>query len=93
MGLAVQELTGELAERYGYEDLKGVIITSVDPESPVAGVDNPPQRGDLIDEIELQEIKNMDDYRKVIEKIGDEDDAMIRLTRPGHTSWYVLAKK
>jgi len=92
-GIAVQELTDELAKRHGYEGQQGVLISSIDPESPVAEVDDPPQNGDLINEIEFEEIKNMDDYKQAIEKIKDDEGAMIRLTRSGRIPWYILVKK
>ena len=90
-GIAVRELTEELAKRY--EGQQGVLISSIDPESPVAQVDVPPQVGDLINEVEFEEIKNMDDYKQAIEKISEEEGAMIRLARAGRVPWYVLVKK
>lgn len=90
-GIGVQELTGESAKQY--EGKQGVLISSIDPESPVAQVDNPPQVGDLINEIDFEKIENMDDYKQAIEKIKDDEGAMIRLTRAGRVPWYVLAKE
>ena len=37
LGLTVTTLTKELADRYGYIDEEGVVITQVDPESSAAG--------------------------------------------------------
>jgi len=93
MGMSVQDLDDSLAQRMGYENQKGVIITDVDQSGPAALVDNPPQRGDLIQEIEGTEIKNMSDYRKAIEKIKDEKKVMVRLRRASSDPWYVVLKK
>ncbi|MDQ1318491.1 MAG: serine protease Do [Candidatus Poribacteria bacterium] len=93
MGMSAQELDDSLAQRMGYENQKGVIITDVDPSGPAMQVDNPPQRGDLIQEIEGMEIMNMSDYRKAIEKVKDEKKVMVRLRRASSNPWYVVLKK
>ncbi len=93
MGLTVQELTDELAQQLGYEDQSGVLISNVDPEGPAAKAKNPPQRGDLIQEIEREEIKNMDDYREAIEKVKDQKSVLIRLRRNTGLTWYVVLKE
>ncbi len=92
--MSVQELTPDIAQRFGYKDTRGVIITDVDPYGPAARVDNAPQRGDLILEIEGKAIKNMSDYRKTIEQFKDEKSIMIRLRRASTgATWYVVIKK
>jgi serine protease Do len=93
MGITVQELTDELAQQLGYEDQPGVLISDVDTEGPAAKAKNPPQRGDLIQEIEREEIKNMDDYRQAIEKVKDQKSILIRLRRATGVTWYVVLKK
>jgi len=92
MGMSAQELDDSLAQRMGYENQKGVIITDVAPDGPAAQVDNPPQRGDLIQEIEGMDIKNMSDYRKAIEKVKDEKKVMVRLRRANSDTWYIVLK-
>lgn len=94
MGMSVQELTDSLAQRLGYEGQKGVIVTEIDPEGPAALVDNPPSRGDIIQEIEGMAIKNIDDYKQSIDKVKDEKSVMIRLKRASTgNSWYIVLKK
>jgi len=93
MGMSAQDLDDSLAQRMGYENQKGVIITNVDPSGPAMQVDNPPQRGDLIQEIEGMDIKNMSDYKKAIEKTKDEKKIMVRLRRASSDPWYVVLKK
>lgn len=63
-GIIVQELTPELAKRFGYEGQEGVLVSEVKPNSPAskAGL----QRGDLIQEIEKKPVKNLDDYNEAI---------------------------
>ncbi len=93
MGITVQELTDELAQRFGHEGQEGVLISSIDPEGPAAELDDPPRSGDLIQEIEFQEIKNMGDYRKAIKSVTDSRSVMIKLLRPRRGPWYIVIKK
>ncbi len=93
LGMAVQELTEAIAQRLGYEGQEGVVITEVDPEGPAAQVEDPPTRGDLIQEIEGTTIKNMDDYREAIDKVKEEPRIMVRLKRASTgASWYIVLK-
>jgi serine protease Do len=93
MGMTIQELTDELAERLGYENQHGVLISDVDPDGPAAKVDDPPKSGDLIQEIELEEIKNMKDFREAIRDLKDPKKVMIRLRRASTgMTWYVVVK-
>jgi len=93
MGITVQELTDELAQRLGYEDQSGVLISDIDPEGPAARAENPPERGDLIQEIEHREIKNMDDYRQAIKETKDQESVMVRLRRTTGWTWYTVLKR
>jgi serine protease Do len=94
MGMSVQELTDSIAQRMGYEGQSGVVITDIRADSPAMQVENPPARGDLIQEIEGINIKSMDDYRKAIEKVKEEPRVMVRLKRASTgASWYIVLKK
>ncbi len=93
LGITVQELTDELAQRLEYEGQKGVLVSDVDPAGPAAKVEDPPQRGDLIQEIEKQEIKNIDDYRKAINAVKDQKSVLIRLRRSSGRVWFTVVKR
>jgi serine protease Do len=94
MGMSVQELDDNLAQRMGYEAQQGVIITDVNPDGPAAQVDNAPMRGDLIQEIEGMTIKDMKDYQTALDKVKDEKRVMVRLRRASNNqTWYVVLKK
>jgi serine protease Do len=93
LGMTVQELADELAQQLGYEGQQGVLVSEVDPDGPAAKVNDPPKRGDLIQEIERQEIKNMEDYREAIGKVKDQKSVLVRLRRAGGRTWYVVIKK
>ncbi len=93
LGITVQELTDELAQRLEYEGQKGVLVSDVDPAGPAAKVEDPPKRGDLIQEIEKQEIKNIDDYRKAINAVKDQKSVLIRLRRSSGRVWFTVVKR
>ena len=69
LGLTVQNLTDDLAERYGYKDQEGVIITSVEPglEAAQKGI----KPGMLIMEVDRKPVRNTKDFDQAIEKAAE----------------------
>jgi serine protease Do len=65
LGFSVQNLTDELAERYGYEGQSGVIVNRVEPGSQADRVNIVP--GALIKEVNRQEVKNTKEFNAAIE--------------------------
>ena len=66
LGFAVQDLTPELAQRFGYEETEGVIVTAVQPESPAAMVGIRP--GVLIREVNRVPVRNTEDFMRALAK-------------------------
>lgn len=91
LGLSVQELTTELAESLSLKDEKGVVVSGVRKDSPAfeAGL----RRGDLIQEVENELVKNMDDYRGIMKKSSSKKQILMVVMRGGHTSYIVITKK
>jgi len=87
-GLAVQDLSRELAEQLGLEDTKGVVVTSVDPDGPAseAGI----RQGDVILEVGRQEVKDAKSLQKALEKT---DDRALLLVRRGDNQLYMTVKR
>jgi serine protease Do len=83
-GLAVEELTPEIAQRLGASEKNGVVVVDVEPGSPAdeAGIIS----GDIIVEINKQAVKNIPDYQKITKTI--KTDALVKLARG-----YALIKK
>jgi serine protease Do len=83
VGLRVQNLSGIVAKKIGYNSTKGVLITSIDRGSPAqsSGI----ELGDIVLKIENTEISNDQDVFDVFYgsdlKVGDEID--IQLWREG----------
>ncbi len=88
LGLSVQELTPELAKSLKLKDENGVIVSNVEQGSAasIAGL----RRGDLVLEANRQDITNMDDYSKVMEKLKDEKSILFLIKRKNHTKFVVV---
>jgi len=70
LGFTVTTLTKDLAEQYGFQDEKGVVVTSVDPQSPAARSGIRP--GVLIVEVNRKQVNNVKDFEKAIESNGEK---------------------
>ena len=85
-GVSVQELTPEFIERFDIpKKLKGVIVAEVDEDSPAFGIIKP---GDIIQEINKQNIAGLKDYENVAGKIKQGEDVML-FVRRGQASKYI----
>jgi serine protease Do len=71
IGLLVQEVTPLIARSLGLDDVRGVIVSQVDKDSPAdkAGI----RRGDVILEVNKEPVKNFESARKAIfgAEVGD----------------------
>jgi serine protease Do len=70
LGLTVQDVTQEMAERLGLDKPEGVLVSNVKPGSAAAKAGL--QRGDLVHEIEHEPVRNVKDYQKIISKTGKD---------------------
>ncbi len=88
LGLVVQEVNPQIQRRLRIEDSEGVIITNVDSRGPAqeAGL----RVGDLILEINKKQIRNLDDYRKVIDSIKNGETALLLVKRGKNTIYSAL---
>lgn len=81
-GIEVQPLDRQTARELGLsEKAKGVVVTNIDPESPAseAGL----QEGDVIQEINRQEIKSMKDFEKAASSLKKDQPALLLINRRG----------
>ncbi len=76
LGLAVRELTEEVAHRLGFSEEEGVVISRVQRGSPaaLAGL----RRGDLIIEIDREPVGSVREYREAIEEADGRALLLIR---------------
>ncbi|HUT31139.1 MAG TPA: DegQ family serine endoprotease [Sedimentisphaerales bacterium] len=89
LGLAVQNLTDDLARRYGYEGLSGVIVTQVKSDSEAARKGIEP--GMLIMEVDQQPMRNTKDFDEAINKAAEKGQALLLIT-DGRFSYLAVLK-
>jgi len=75
LGFTVRDLTNEWAERFGYEDEKGVIVTEVDPGSEAAAKGITP--GTLIKEVNRKSISNTRQFNDEIKKAKENGGVLL----------------
>ncbi len=80
LGLKVTEITPEIAKRYDLSGVKGIMITSVAPDSKAfkAGF----KQGDVIEEINHEPVTSIDDYEKIIKDADKGDTLFFKIRRP-----------
>lgn len=88
LGMKLQKLTNELAEQFGYEGAKGVLVTAVEPDSIAAraGI----KRGDLIEEVNRTEVTDSAQVKKLITE--SKKKTVLMLVRQGEASRYLALK-
>jgi serine protease Do len=86
LGLAVQDLTPEIARQLGYDDLRGALVAEVEPGSVAddAGL----RRGDLIVAVNRVPIRSADDLASVLQD-ASHGDTFAMLVRRGSGSFFV----
>jgi serine protease Do len=90
LGVRVQNLTPELAQRARVdEQTKGVVVTDVTPDSPAATAGLEP--GDVITEINRQEVTSVDQYKKAVGRLKKGGTALLRV-KSGPSATYVTVK-
>jgi serine protease Do len=88
-GLTVQNLTPELAERFGWSKGEtGVVISAVEPGSSAAEARL--RQGDVIQEVNRRKVKNLRDYNLALESTKKEASLLLLIKRGDHTFWVTL---
>lgn len=85
----MQDITPDLAQQLGLNpDEQGVVISGVDPGSPAgeAGL----RTGDVVKEVNRQEIHNLNDYNQALEKAKQDKSLLLVIKRGGSTHFVVL---
>jgi serine protease Do len=88
LGLNVQDLTPELADRFKLKDEKGVLVTKV--ESGSAADSEGIKEGDLIKEVNRTKITNSEEFKTAVEKIKKKESVLIRIVRESRAFYVVL---
>ncbi len=88
LGLTVQNLTDDIAQRLGFEGMTGVVVTDVEQGSlaELAGI----TEGALIREVNREPVKNTRDFEKVLQET--EDGTVLLYIYNGRFSQYIVLK-
>lgn len=88
LGLRLQKLTPELAEQFGYQQNRGVLVAAVEPDSVAAraGI----EAGALIEEVNRVDVNDPKDVAALVEK--SQRDTVLLLLRQGSSSRYIALR-
>ncbi len=87
-GLAVQDITPEIAKHLGLKDTRGVIATDVAPGSPAADADI--RSGDIIKEIGRKPVRSIVDFKEAMKKSNIKEGIVVLIKRENTTFYTVL---
>jgi len=88
LGMAVQDLTPDLAERLDYQGLTGVVILAVEDDSlaDASGLD----AGMLIQEINRLPVRNMSEFGQVLEEAAQKPPILFLVDNQGSYRYIVI---
>ena len=89
LGISVQDLTPELAEKFGFEGVEGVVISDVTQNSPAAFTGL--QEGMLVQEVNRKPVKNTEEFKAALESNESDRSVLLRI-RMDNVSRYVTLK-
>ena len=91
LGIAVQNLTPEIARKLGLQKSTGVVVTGVEPGSPAAEARI--QVGDVIQSVNRQPVKSVADLAKIVEKAKDGENLLLLVQRDRQAMFVAVAPK
>jgi len=88
-GIAVQNITPELAQKFGLdENESGAVITDLKPGTAAADARLRP--GDVIKEVNRQKIQNIRDYNQAVQKMKKGETLLLLVKRAGNTFYIAI---
>jgi serine protease Do len=78
-GLRVEDLGTDRARRAGFEDMKGVLVTEVDPASFAEDIGF--VRGDVITEVNHSTVSSVSEYRRVVSGLRTGENVLFKIRR------------
>lgn len=88
LGLTVREITPELARNFGLSETSGVVIVQIESNSPAKEAGLAP--GDIIQEIDQVEVKDLEQFNKLTEGYKAGDTILFLIKRRGSTLFLTL---
>ncbi|HEY5596031.1 MAG TPA: trypsin-like peptidase domain-containing protein [Candidatus Bipolaricaulota bacterium] len=89
-GLHVSALTPEQAKELGLPTSQGVVITAVDPDSRAYWASPQPQPGDVVLEVNRQDIGSVAEWNEQVSNLGEQDQVVLTLVRQGRAFFVAL---
>jgi len=87
----VTEITSDLAKRYNIDESEGILVDTVEPDSP--GADAGLRSGDVIKEIDRVPLHSIHQYRQIVREVGKGDTMMLYVRRPNQRDMVVKLTK
>ena len=91
LGIAVQNLTPEMARRLRLKSEAGVVVTRVESGSPAA--DAGIQTGDIIREVNRTPVKNVEDLVQKLEQAKDQNNILLLVQRGQNNMFAAVTPK
>jgi serine protease Do len=91
LGLSVQDLTQELADKFKIKDQKGVLVNKVDPGS--VAQEQGLREGDLIKEVNRQAIASAEEFKSAVAQAKKGESVLLRVVRENRAFYSVLSPK
>src|SRR5712692_3208103 len=88
LGLNVQDLTPELADKFKIKDQKGVLISKVDPGS--VAQEQGLREGDLIKEVNRQLVATTEEFKSAVAQAKKGESVLLRVVRENRAFYSVL---
>ncbi len=88
LGIDVQDLSPELAEKFKLKDTKGVLIAKVDPGS-IAQTEGL-REGDLIKEVNRADVNSVKEFSDAVGKVKPGETILLRVVRETRAFYVVL---
>lgn len=91
LGMTVSEISPGIARELGNPQLRGVVVMSVEPESPAveAGL----ERGDIIVRVGDVAVTTLDDYARSVRAVAHGDMLRLLVKRDGKNTWFAFQKR
>ncbi len=90
-GVVVEDLSARLREHLGSPgNVSGVAVTAISPDSPAQQALQP---GDVILEVDRKAIRSIDEYDRVVSRIGPHDNVLLLLYRNGTTIYITIGPR
>jgi serine protease Do len=88
LGLNVQDLTPELADKFKIKDQKGVLVSKVEPGS--VAQEQGLREGDLIKEVNRQAVTSAEEFKSAVTQTKKGESVLLRLVRENRAFYSVL---